>query len=127
MYLAQSYVLKNLWGRSSYNSVVVWSIDISIFIISFVCEVCVVDALRKTWELPLSLIWGSIIGKIYLMMVYYALDFPRPIYDYDYASNAPGCNGYAEDDLAPIAVTEGANARWGYYDDGYIYASWRLG
>ena len=55
-------------------------------------------------------------------MAYYALNFPCPTHDYNYASNALVYNGYTEDELAPEGLTEEANAEGGYYDDSYIYA-----
>ena len=58
------------------------------------------------------------------LTAYYTLNFPRPAYDYDYASNAPVYNGYTDDKLAPEGLTKEANAGGGYYDDDdYIYAS----
>ena len=57
------------------------------------------------------------------LTAYYALDFPCPVYGYDYAGNAPVCNGYVEDELAFEGLIEEANAGGGYYNDAYIYTS----
>ena len=62
-------------------------------------------------------------------MTYYALDNPRPAYDNDYAGNAPMYDGYIEDEFAPKGYTEsaeGTDAESGYYNDAYIYTSWRV-
>ena len=57
------------------------------------------------------------------LTVYYALDVSCPTYDYDYTGNAPVYNGYVKGELASEGLTKEANARWGYYDNAYIYAS----
>ena len=45
----------------------------------------------------------------------------------DCARSVPVYDGYVEDELTPEGVTEEANDGGGYYDDAYIYASWKLG
>ena len=55
-------------------------------------------------------------------MTYYALDFPRPVYDYDGAGNAIAYDDYVEDDYAVgDRRNEGHDGRGGYNAD--VYAS----
>ena len=58
-------------------------------------------------------------------MAYYAPDFPRPTYDG--AGNITAYNGYAENDHIVDGRRNEGHTREGYYDDGYVYAIWRLG
>ena len=61
------------------------------------------------------------------MTIYYALDNPHPTYDYDCASNVLAYNGYTKDGHAFDGYTNEVNVGGGYYDEDYVYASWRLG
>ena len=47
-------------------------------------------------------------------------------FDYDYAGEAPMCDGYADGDYAPEGYTREADAGGGYYNNDYLYTSWRL-
>ena len=60
-------------------------------------------------------------------MVYYALDLPRLAYDYDCAGTITAYDGYVENDYTVDGRRDEGHTREGYYDDGYVYASWRLG
>ena len=57
-------------------------------------------------------------------MAYYALDNPRPAYDYDCACNIPTSYGYTKDGYAIDDYTNEANVEEGHYNEGHIYASW---
>ena len=59
-------------------------------------------------------------------MVYYSLDNPHLVYDYDCAANIPTYDGYIEDGHTFDGYTYEAHVGRGYYDDAYIYANWRL-
>ena len=56
-------------------------------------------------------------------MAYYALDFPYPAYDYDYAGNITAYDGYVEDCYTLAGHPGEGNVGKGHYDDDYIYAS----
>ena len=56
-------------------------------------------------------------------MAYYALDNPRPAYDYDCAGNTNGYNGYSENVFTVDGRRDEGPVGEGYYDDDYIYAS----
>ena len=66
-------------------------------------------------------------NRLSLLAAYYALDFPRPAYDYNGAGNMITYDDYVKNDYAiDVHRNEGHN-REGYYMDGVdIYASWRL-
>ena len=57
------------------------------------------------------------------MTAYYALDNPRPAYDYDCAGNVPAYDSYTESGYAFDGHSDEGHARGGNYDDDYIYAS----
>ena len=55
-------------------------------------------------------------------MAYYALDHPRPAYDYDCAGNTTVYNGYPENNYA-VNGRRDEDHTGGGYDDDDIYAS----
>ena len=60
-------------------------------------------------------------------MTYYALDLPRTAYDYNCAGNITAYDGYVENDYAVNSRRNEGRTGEGFYDDSYVYASWRLG
>ena len=61
------------------------------------------------------------------LTTYYALDFPRPVRDYDCVGNMTAYDGYLENDYDVDGRSDKGHTGEGYYDDDYVYASWRLG
>ena len=55
------------------------------------------------------------------------MDLPRLAYDYDCAGTITAYESYVEVDYAADGRCNEGHTGWGHYDDGYIYASWRLG
>ena len=64
--------------------------------------------------------------RLWKLTAYYALDNPRPAYDYDCASNTIAYDGYTESGYTIYDHHDEGHVGEGYYDDDYVYASWRL-
>ena len=60
------------------------------------------------------------------MTAYYALDNPRPAYDYDCAGNITTYDDYTKNDYTVEGRHDEGNTGGANYDDDYVYASWRL-
>ena len=56
-------------------------------------------------------------------MVHYAMDNPRPTYNYDCTGNVPINDGYTEDGHAFDGYTNEANIGGVCYNKHYVYAS----
>ena len=61
------------------------------------------------------------------MTLYYALDNPCLVYDYNCLGNITIYDGYTENNYVVDDHCNEGHTVEVYYDDGYIYASWRLG
>ena len=65
--------------------------------------------------------------RLLKLTTYYALDFSRPAYDYNCASNMTAYDNYTGNDYVVNGCHDEGHTGEGFYDDDYVYAGWRLG